>query len=130
MKINQRHISKTISWRLIASADTMIISTIILGGYNLAITLGIIETFTKLFLYFLHEKFWFILPKIEAKYRHLIKTFSWRLIGTLDTFLIASIISNDYRTGFVLISFESISKIILYYFHEKIWYNSKFGLNE
>ncbi|MBN1984838.1 MAG: DUF2061 domain-containing protein [Prolixibacteraceae bacterium] len=53
-----RSIVKTISWRTVGTIDTIIISWIIVGNVNFAITIGGVELFTKMALYFLHERAW------------------------------------------------------------------------
>ncbi|WP_238765133.1 DUF2061 domain-containing protein [Maribellus maritimus] len=53
-----RSIVKTISWRTIGTIDTIIISWIIVGNVNFAVTIGGVELFTKMALYFLHERAW------------------------------------------------------------------------
>jgi len=53
-----RSIVKSISWRLIGTFDTMLISFIITGNAKFAVKIGGVELFTKMFLYFLHERLW------------------------------------------------------------------------
>ncbi len=53
-----RSIVKTISWRAVGTFDTIVISWIIVGNVNFAITIGGVELFTKMALYFLHERAW------------------------------------------------------------------------
>lgn len=65
--------------------------------------------------------------KIDAK-RHLAKTVSWRAIGTIDTILLSWIISGDPMIGLSIGGLEVISKMILYYFHERVWYKYGFGI--
>lgn len=55
----KRHIAKTISWRLIGTLDTMLLSAIITGSWELGLTIGGVEVFTKMFLYFFHERLWY-----------------------------------------------------------------------
>ena len=55
----KRHIAKTISWRVIGTLDTMILSAIITGSWEMGLTIGGVEVFTKMFLYFLHERAWY-----------------------------------------------------------------------
>jgi len=66
-------------------------------------------------------------PLINKK-RHLLKTITWRIIGTLDTMIVAWLISGDPLLGLSIGGVEVFSKMILYYFHERIWYKSKFGI--
>lgn len=53
-----RSIIKAITWRITGTLDTIIISFIITGKLNWAITIGFVELFTKMFLYYLHERIW------------------------------------------------------------------------
>ena len=55
----KRHIAKTVSWRVIGTLDTMIISGIITGSWSLGLAIGGIEVITKMILYFLHERAWY-----------------------------------------------------------------------
>jgi uncharacterized membrane protein len=53
-----RSILKTISWRAIGTADTILISYFVIGDLKWALSIGGIELFTKMGLYFLHERTW------------------------------------------------------------------------
>ena len=55
----KRHLAKTISWRVIGTLDTIILSSIITGSWELGLSIGGIEVITKMALYFLHERFWY-----------------------------------------------------------------------
>ena len=55
----KRHLSKTISWRLIGTLDTVILSGIITGSWSTGLAIGGVEVFTKMALYFLHERAWY-----------------------------------------------------------------------
>jgi len=55
---NIRTIAKGFSWRLFATATTIIIVYLFFGRLDLAIAAGILETISKVALYFFHEKFW------------------------------------------------------------------------
>tara|TARA_R110002167_G_scaffold113842_1_gene287221 strand:- start:310 stop:528 length:219 start_codon:yes stop_codon:yes gene_type:complete len=63
--------------------------------------------------------------------RHIAKTISWRAIGTLDTIILSGIITGSWETGLTIGGVEIITKMVLYFFHERLWYKfSKFGLND
>jgi uncharacterized membrane protein len=49
------------------------------------------------------------------------KAISWRIVGTIDTWVISFIITGRWDLAFSIASVEVFSKIILYYFHERIW---------
>ncbi len=53
-----RSIIKAASWRTIGTFDTMLISFVITGNVKFAVSIGGVELFTKMFLYFLHERLW------------------------------------------------------------------------
>lgn len=55
---NIRSIVKGFSWRLFATTTTVIIVYIFFGRLDLAIAAGIIETISKVLLYYGHEKIW------------------------------------------------------------------------
>lgn len=63
--------------------------------------------------------------------RHIAKTLSWRILGTLDTFILSWVLTGDVKVGAAIGGAEVITKTILYYIHERAWYKfSKFGLKE
>jgi uncharacterized membrane protein len=61
--------------------------------------------------------------------RHIGKTISWRIIGTIDTFVLAWLVTGNWKTGLTIGGVEVFTKMVLYFFHERIWYKySKFGI--
>ena len=65
-----------------------------------------------------------------TKLRSLLKTISWRIVGTLDTMCLGWIITGSPLIGLKIGALELFTKMILYYFHERIWYQTKFGLKK
>lgn len=63
----------------------------------------------------------------EKAYRSIVKTISWRVLGTLDTIIISYIITGSFVMAASIGSIEVITKIILYYFHERAWNKLSFG---
>jgi len=63
--------------------------------------------------------------------RHIAKTVSWRIIGTLDTIIISGIITGSWEAGLAIGGIEVFSKMALYFLHERIWYRySKYGVEK
>ena len=62
--------------------------------------------------------------------RHVMKTITWRLVGTIDTILIVWVISGNPLIGLKIGSVEIITKMILYYLHERVWYRTNFGVRK
>lgn len=133
---HKRHIAKSITWRLVGTLDTIVLSWIISGDPFVGLQIGMAEVVTKMFLYYLHERAWFKINLskdgkiLESRKRHIAKTFTWRLVGTMDTMIIAWIISGNPLTGLKIGFAEVVTKMLLYYFHERIWYKINFGLSE
>jgi len=130
LKLSKRHIVKTISWRCVGTIDTLLLSWLISGDLFTGVKISAIEVITKMVLYYLHERFWFNSTVSDSAKRHIYKTFSWRFLGTLDTFLISWLISGDPFIGMQIGFAEVITKMILYYIHEKVWYKFNFGLEK
>ena len=130
----KRHIAKTITWRIVGTIDTIILAWIITGSPSTGFKIGLTEVITKMILYFFHERLWFKIKLggkkngVDSKKRHLAKTFSWRFVGTLDTMIISWIISGNPMTGLKIGIAEVITKMILYYLHERMWYKSDYGI--
>tara|TARA_Y100001963_G_scaffold126379_1_gene178812 strand:+ start:275 stop:487 length:213 start_codon:yes stop_codon:yes gene_type:complete len=66
-----------------------------------------------------------------SKKRHILKTISWRLLGTLDTAAISILITSSWKFGLAISGIEILTKMILYYLHERAWYKySNYGINK
>jgi uncharacterized membrane protein len=62
--------------------------------------------------------------------RHILKTITWRIIGTIDTILLSYLISGNLKIGLAIGGVELLTKMILYYLHERLWYKYiKYGVN-
>ena len=64
---------------------------------------------------------------MEQAKRSLLKTITWRIAASLDTFIIAGIITGDWKIGGSIAVIEVITKMIIYYFHERIWNKINWG---
>lgn len=51
----------------------------------------------------------------------LFKTVSWRIIGTIDTMGISYLLTGKLDVALSIGGIEVVSKMILYYFHERAW---------
>lgn len=133
-KSYKRHIAKTITWRIIGTLDTIMLSWIISGSPTTGLKIGLAEVVTKMLLYYFHERVWFKINLskdgliLESRKRHIAKTITWRLIGTLDTMILAWVISGDPLIGLKIGFAEVVTKMLLYYFHERFWYKINYGL--
>ena len=134
-KTYKRHIAKTITWRIVGTIDTILLSWLVTGNPYTGLKIGFSEVITKMILYYLHERIWFnvkagVTKNGDSRKRHIAKTITWRAVGTLDTMLLAWWISGNPFTGLKIGMIEVVTKMILYYFHERAWYKYDFGLQE
>jgi uncharacterized membrane protein len=68
--------------------------------------------------------------KVSYK-RHIAKTITWRIVGTIDTILLSWLITGDLAVGLTIGGVEVMTKMILYFAHERMWYKwIKFGLTK
>lgn len=63
----------------------------------------------------------------EAHWRSFIKAITWRLFGSLDTFILSWIITGHIVIALTITSVEFFTKILLYWLHERIWLKISFG---
>jgi uncharacterized membrane protein len=63
------------------------------------------------------------------KRRHVAKAISWRIVGSIDSLLIAWLVTGSFELGAILGGAKLVTATILYYVHERIWYKHiKFGI--
>ncbi len=58
----------------------------------------------------------------QSRIRHLAKTVTWRLVGTVDTILLGWLVSGDATIGLTIGGLEMVTKMALYYLHERAWF--------
>ncbi len=137
MKSRKRHIAKTLTWRVIATGTTFLLTILFFredpNATEKASWVAASEAILKMILYYYHERIWFSLKlSIKSSVRHLFKTITWRVIASVTTFVLAILFfRNDpsaieKATGVAVV--ESILKMLFYYLHERAWHRSKFGL--
>ena len=130
MKFSKRHFAKTITWRIIGTLDTLLLSWFISNDMSVGLKMGLFELVTKMLLYYVHERVWFKSTIKESNKRHILKTFSWRGVGTLDTVVLGWVITGNPLIGIKIGGAEVITKMLLYFGHEKLWYRINFGLDQ
>ncbi|WP_339653108.1 DUF2061 domain-containing protein [uncultured Maribacter sp.] len=63
----------------------------------------------------------------EKPIRSIAKAFSWRVIGTIDTLIISYILTGKISLAASIASIDFVTKMILYFFHERFWNLIKWG---
>ena len=147
----KRHIAKAISWRVVGTLDTLLLSFLLLtflgpwlgierSSAHHAETAGYIagtEVITKIVLYYLHERGWARLnwgrnarnPRLTSTLRRSgVKAITWRVLASLDTSLLAFIFTGNLTMAVSIGGSEVLTKLILYVFHERLWARIHYGL--
>ncbi len=63
----------------------------------------------------------------ESNTRSLAKAISWRVTGTLDTFIISFFITGEFALAGAIALTEVITKVFLYWAHERVWNKINWG---
>ena len=59
--------------------------------------------------------------------RSFLKALSWRIVGTVDTLIVSLFITGEISTAFAIAGVKKKKKMILYFFHERVWNTIKWG---
>jgi uncharacterized membrane protein len=62
---------------------------------------------------------------VETKKRTILKTFSWRMVAILNSFLVLTVNITD--NNFLNALYMNITGFIVYYFFERMWNKIKYG---
>jgi len=125
-----RSLLKGISWRIVATADTVVVvllvTWLLTGTPSLddAIKIGLTEFLIKFLVYYAHERVWESFRAGDGldNLRTLKKAVSWRIVATSMTFVIASVVLESFdAVALAIAGVEFVSKFLLYYAHERVW---------
>ncbi|MBU3010551.1 DUF2061 domain-containing protein [Polaribacter vadi] len=63
----------------------------------------------------------------EKPVRSIVKALSWRVVGTLDTLIVSYFLTGKIALAASIASVDFLTKLVLYFFHERIWNKIKWG---
>jgi uncharacterized membrane protein len=64
----------------------------------------------------------------ETSKRSVVKALTYRFWQSANTFLISLVITGKLDMAAAIVSIEVVVKIIIYFFHERIWSKIKWGM--
>ena len=64
----------------------------------------------------------------EAHSRSLAKAISWRILGSVDTFLLSWLFTSSVKAAGAIALSEVLTKMVLYYLHERAWSGVGWGM--
>lgn len=132
-----RSIVKTLTVRICFTLSHILNGWIVTGSWMTGITIASIAIIINMFLFLIHERIWNWLqwnrkPKdgmffIDGHPRTISKSITWRVIITLNNFLIPLITTGSWQTALAFLTIATILNIIVYYIHERFWNLIKWG---
>ena len=66
----------------------------------------------------------------ERHSRSLMKAISWRVLGSLDTFLLSWLFTSNVKAAGAIAGTEVLTKMVLYYLHERAWSSIRWGVHD
>ena len=63
----------------------------------------------------------------EAHSRSFAKALSWRVLGSIDTFLLSWLFTSSVKAAGAIATTEVLTKLVLYYLHERAWSSISWG---
>lgn len=66
----------------------------------------------------------------ESTVRSVVKTISWRVLATLTTFILVYSFTEKLDVAAYVGMIEVFLKMLIYFFHERVWDRIKFGRQE
>ena len=66
-------------------------------------------------------------PAHSSQRRSIAKTLTWRGLASIDTFLLGYLFTGSPMTAGSIAVGEVVTKMALYYFHERIWSHVNWG---
>jgi uncharacterized membrane protein len=64
---------------------------------------------------------------MSSSFRSLLKSCTWRVFATMDTFLLSWLITGHVMIAAAIGGFEIITKLVIYFVHERLWAHIRYG---
>ena len=69
----------------------------------------------------------FLFRSQDSPSRPFVKAASWRMLGSIDTSSLSWLFTGNAKAAGAIASIQVITKIALYYFHERVWSSMRWG---
>ena len=114
-----RSLIKGLTWRVIATSDTIFLSWLFTGSITAAISIGLLELVTKTVLYYVHERLWAHIVYIwrnkgvtkVLRRTSVGKALTWRFFASLDTTFLAWLVTGDIFAAMSIGGVEIFTKL-------------------
>ncbi|MEN8188006.1 MAG: DUF2061 domain-containing protein [Bacteroidota bacterium] len=135
----RRSAAKAVTWRVLATIDTAIISFLLTGSVKIAVSIGVFENIAKIVIYFFHERGWNLVKwgkrpcgtdedkTKDTEKRSILKAATWSIVGAITTISIAYILTVPLKTSILIGVIEIFTRFLFYFIHERFWNKVKWG---
>jgi len=140
MKYNELHlrsIIKTVTVRVLFTMSHFLNGFIVSGTWIMGAQIAGAAAVVNAFLFWLHERSWNYLQwnrkswdaKLfyEGQPRTISKSISWRVIISINNFLIPYLITGSWKSAAAFLGIATLLNIVIYYSHERIWNRISWG---
>jgi len=119
---------KALTWRILGTVTTILLSYILIGELDVAFKIGPIDFVVKFITFFAHERLWQIPPLLKLHNRRFLKMMLWKVIALSLTISTSFFVTGKMEFALRLGPVDFFSKMFLYYFHEFVWDHISYGL--
>lgn len=131
---NARSLIKALTYRIMCSTTTLVITFLIAGTSETAISVTLMDVVLKLFLFYFHERLWI---RLDHRYwpgptasnwrssdtyrRTVIKAFTYRVLCTSTTLIVVLFVTGQASTALTIAGVDTVIKLFEYVAHERLW---------
>lgn len=133
----QRSIAKTLTIRVLFSLSHLVNGFIVSGSWIIGAQILGIAAVVNMFLHWAHERVWNWVQWnrqpgdtemfLDGQPRTISKSITWRLLITINNFMIPYILTGSWKAAVVFLTIASVMNIVIYYTHERVWNRFTWG---
>lgn len=132
-----RSIAKTLTIRVCFSLSHLVNGFIVSGSWVIGASILGVAAVINMCLHWLHERVWNYFqfnrkPKdnlmfFEGHPRTISKSITWRILITLNNFLIPYFMTGSWKAAVAFLTIATVMNTIIYYTHERVWNRISWG---
>ncbi len=137
LETQSRTIAKLVSWRVFVTISHFITALAVTGSVKLSMEIASWSILINSVLYWLHERSWNWMQWNRRAETGLLfyeglprtgsKLITWRIVISASNFLIAFLVSGNWKTGAFYLGTGAIVNMIMYVLHERAWNRCSWG---
>lgn len=132
-----RSIAKTLTIRVCFSISHLVNGFIVSGSWIIGASIVGVAALVNMILHWLHERVWNYfqfnrkpadgLMFVDGHPRTISKSVTWRILISINNFVIPYLITGSWKAAAAFFTIATITNIIIYYTHERLWNKVSWG---